>query len=72
MPLLPYQFSSILILLAVTSIVNLTISFDVNNYSVLIFTMVIILFGTTRDLMAFTISSAMISYVISKSFISIT
>ena len=48
--LFPRHFSSTLILLAIATTNNLTISFDINNYSVLIFTMVTVPFRSTRDL----------------------
>ena len=64
--LFPCHFSSTLILFTITCIDNPTISFDINNYSVFIFTMVTIPFGSTRDLMMFAISSATIFYMISK------
>ena len=65
-PLFPCHFSSTLILFTITCIDNPTISFDINNYSVFIFTMVTMPFGSARDLMMFAISSATIFYMIFK------
>ena len=52
----PPYFSSTLILLAVAGIDNLTISFDINSCSEFTFTMLTISFGTSKDLIVFTIS----------------
>ena len=56
-------------LCVVALIDNLIIHFAINNYSVFTFTMVIIPFGLTRDLMVLAISSTMISSITSKSLI---
>ena len=56
-------------LCVVALIDNLIIYFDINNYSVFTFTMVIIPFGLTRYLMVLAISSTMVSSITSESLI---
>ena len=63
-PLFPRHFCVLLLELIIS-----WFPFDINNYSVFTFTMVTIPFGLTADLTVFAKSSAMISYITSKSLI---